>query len=137
MSLKERIEKAMERKKCDAATLAREAGIKAPSVHGWINGSSQSMRAGPAIRAAAYLQVNPLWLAEGDGEMIPYDTAGDRQIQPQIAKEPKPHHYRPLVQKVCDMAEQIDDDGLRELAGFARCLTGTHPLVKPKQKSSA
>jgi hypothetical protein len=48
-----------------------------------------------------------------------------------IAQEP-PKHFRPLVQAVCDFAEQINDDGLRELVGFARCLAGTHPLVKQK-----
>lgn len=41
-------------------------------------------------------------------------------------------HSRPLVQQVCDLAEQINDDGLRELVGFARYLTGTHPPVKAK-----
>lgn len=43
----------------------------------------------------------------------------------------------PLVRQVCDLAEQIDDNGLRELIGFARCLTGTHPRVKAKHRSSA
>lgn len=42
----------------------------------------------------------------------------------------KKNHDRKLVQTVCELAEQISDDGLRELIGFARCLTGTQPLVK-------
>lgn len=41
-----------------------------------------------------------------------------------------PHHNRQLVQTVHELAEQINDDGLHELIGFARCLTGTHPAVK-------
>jgi len=45
----------------------------------------------------------------------------------------KPASSRALVQRICDLSEQIDDNGLRELAGFALCLTGTHPLVKAKR----
>lgn len=71
MTLAERVEKAMERKECEVPDLAAACRIKPPSVHGWLNGSSKSMSAGPAIRAAAYLGVSPLWLAEGEGEMLP------------------------------------------------------------------
>lgn len=49
----------------------------------------------------------------------------------------KKEHARRLVQTVCELAEQINDDGLRELIGFARCLTGSQPLVKQTRKSSA
>lgn len=46
-------------------------------------------------------------------------------------------HERPLVQTLCDLAEQVNDNGLRELIGFARCLTGTHPAAKAKPPLSA
>lgn len=44
---------------------------------------------------------------------------------------------RNLVQTVVELAEQINDNGLRELIGFARCLTGTHPVTKQTPASSA
>ena len=70
---------------------------------------------------------------------IPDDAAAEplRAEQPSVAYPVKPHHERALVQTVCELAEQIDDNGLRELVGFARCLTGTHPLIKTKRQSSA
>lgn len=59
-------------------------------------------------------------------------------IQPQApltAEEPR--HARPLVQQVCDMAEQINDAGLNQLIGFATNLRCTHPIVKAKPTLSA
>lgn len=46
-------------------------------------------------------------------------------------------HERPLVQTLYELAEQINDNGLRELIGFARCLAGTHTAAKPKPPLSA
>ena len=46
-------------------------------------------------------------------------------------------HDRPLVQRVCDLAENINDDGLNQLVGFARCLLSDYPLTKAKPKSFA
>jgi transcriptional regulator with XRE-family HTH domain len=41
-------------------------------------------------------------------------------------------HPRDLVQRVCDIAEQIDDIGLRNLIDIAACIAKNHPLTKPK-----
>lgn len=51
---------------------------------------------------------------------------------PFAGKEPAPRHYRALVQKVCDIAETIDDTGLTNLIDIAECLARNHPLAKPK-----
>lgn len=56
---------------------------------------------------------------------------------PALAYTVRPPHARKLVQTVCELAEQINDNGLRELIGFARCLTGTHPAAKQTPASSA
>lgn len=69
----------------------------------------------------------PDWLDRSDAPA----EATHRATEPTPPAYKRPHHSRDLVQKVCDLAEQINDDGLRELAGFARCLTGTHPFKKP------
>lgn len=68
------------------------------------------------------------------------DTNHDTDLKLESPPSPyvvKQNHARKLVKTVYDLAEQIDDDGLRELIGFARCLTGTHPLAKETRKSSA
>lgn len=66
------------------------------------------------------------------------DWLNGAQVEATSVHEPNARYelkakVRSLVQTVCDLAEQIDDDGLRELVGFARCLTATHPLVKEKR----
>lgn len=49
------------------AALARACGISQPSVHDWFSGETKSLRAETARRAAAYLQCDPFWLANGTG----------------------------------------------------------------------
>jgi len=66
-----------------------------------------------------------------------HETPGLHTKQTVAHYHAKQHHTRPLVQQACDLAERIDDNGLRELIGFARCLTGTHPLIKVKSRSFA
>jgi hypothetical protein len=66
-----------------------------------------------------------------------------QDAEDRLAAEPATHyrvqrrHARPLVQTLCELAEQVNDNGLRELIGFARCLTGTHPAAKAKPPLSA
>ena len=43
------------------------------------------------------------------------------------------HELRPLVQKVYDLAEQIDDIGLRNLIDIAELLARNHPIAKAKR----
>lgn len=62
----------------------------------------------------------------------------DKQAAEPVAHyRPQRRHVRPLVQTLCELAEQVNDNGLRELIGFARCLTGTHPAAKAKPPLSA
>lgn len=45
----------------------------------------------------------------------------------------KPHHTRNLVQRLCNLAEKIDDTGLQGLIEVAKCFCKTHPAKqKPK-----
>jgi hypothetical protein len=62
--------------------------------------------------------------------------AGYQTVSTQ-AQEPLPRNFRPLVQAVCDLAEQIDDTGLRNLIDIAECLLRNHPLAKQKPQLSA
>ena len=96
MTLAERVRRAMAHRGCDAAELAKAAGIKAPSVHGWLNGSSKSMMASPCIRAATYMGVNPLWLAEGTGQM--QSGAARVMLESQRTTEPLRSDERELLE---------------------------------------
>lgn len=138
MSLRDRMLKAMAHKNCSLPELADAAGVRTPSAHGWVNGDSQSLKAGPAIKAAAFLGVDALWLAEGDGTMISaaqYELP-KQQLQHKVS-EPVPNHHRKMVQAVCDISETIDDTGLRTLIDIAECLARNHPHQKAKPTLSA
>lgn len=63
------------------------------------------------------------------GSIVAYTSTATR--------EPAAPHYRPLVNQLCDVAEQIDDNALRDLIGYARRLAETNPFVKVKRQSSA
>lgn len=64
-----------------------------------------------------------------------HDAGGlQSPVAPYIVRQ---RHPSVLIQSLTDLAEQINDDGLRELIGFAKCLIVTHPAHKPKRKSSA
>lgn len=115
MTLKDRVIKAMAYKECDIPTLAKAANIKTPSVHDWVNGKSHSMKAGPALRAAAYLGVDALWLAEGEGQMLPAHAYSQTAMsRTGTINEPVPLpycHENPLVRQVVALMEQTDEAG--------------------------
>lgn len=137
-TLQNRIVKAMRLKEgCDIPALAAACRIKTPSVHGWINGSTKSLAAGPAIRAAAYLGVNALWLAEGEGPMLPTGGGvplGIHQPPAEIAYKPR----RKLLVRLCDIAEHINDIGLKRLIPMAEDAAKLYPLRRiHKHKAKA
>ncbi len=67
------------------AGLARACGIKQPSVHGWLSGKTKHIEGANLLRAAAYLGVNPEWLATGRGPKY----AGQDQTGP-VSRVPSP-----------------------------------------------
>lgn len=58
------------------AALARATGAKSPSVNAWFSGATKSMRAETAAKVAALYGVSPVWLATGEGEMLPPAKSG-------------------------------------------------------------
>lgn len=67
MSLIDRLKIALEESGATKSELARACGVKPASVSDWLSGKSKSMRAHTAQKAAAFLKVNPVWLATGEG----------------------------------------------------------------------
>lgn len=71
-TLSERLRYAMEvlpPKKIKGVDLARAVGVKPPSVSDWLSGKSKTMEGENLLRAAKFLNVNPVWLATGNGEI--------------------------------------------------------------------
>lgn len=71
-TLAERLKYAMEvlpPKKIKGVELARAVGVKPPSVSDWLSGKSKTMEGENLLRAAKHLNVNPVWLATGNGEI--------------------------------------------------------------------
>lgn len=66
-TLAERVRIALDYSGQKKADLASACGIKPPSVSGWLSGDTKSLKASTAVRAAAFLGVNVLWLTEGRG----------------------------------------------------------------------
>ena len=68
-SLEERFRAAFDPSLHTQAELARAAKVKQPSVFAWFSGQTKSLKGESLLRAAAYLEVQALWLALGEGPM--------------------------------------------------------------------
>lgn len=129
------------RRKNLSALAAEKGGVAALSrllertesqVSQWIRGAAHSVtgkKRGMKSSTARWIEERTNkrqgWLDER------HDVAAYTVAEPtQMACAVKPPPARILEQTLLSLAEQINDDGLRELIGFARCLTGTHPLAK-------
>lgn len=125
------IEKAIDKKKITKAELARHFRIKPPSISDWVKrGTIDKAKLDELFRYFSDVVGPEHW---GIKNPAPYMV----QSPPPPEYQTRPPHSRKLVQTVCELAEQINDNGLRELIGFARCLTGTHPAAKQTPASSA
>lgn len=69
MSLADRLDLAIKNAQASKSELARACEVKPASVSDWLSGKSKSMRAHTAQKAAAFLNVNPVWLSTGEGSM--------------------------------------------------------------------
>jgi phage repressor protein C with HTH and peptisase S24 domain len=73
--LKDRLDRALREKPgATQAGLAKACGVRAPSVHGWLSGTTKTLKGSSLLAAASYLGVNPLWLESGKGSMRPDDS---------------------------------------------------------------
>lgn len=124
------IAEAIRLKGVSKAAVARHFNIKPPSISDWINrGTIDKSKLDELFLYFSDVVSREHW---GLSPLHPEPQRG-----PFATKELTPHHYRPLVQKVCDLAETIDDTGLRNLIDIAECLARNHPLTKAKPPLSA
>lgn len=117
------IDQAIKMKGVSKAAVARHFKVKPPSINDWIKrGTIDKSKLDELFLYFSDVVRSEHWgISNASSKHWPIATKASEIPSPPC---------RPLVQIVCTLAEQIDDNGLRELAGFARCLTGTHPLAK-------
>jgi transcriptional regulator with XRE-family HTH domain len=90
-ALKDRLEWAMDRAGLSQADLARACRVKPPSVTNWLNGETRTLKAGPAVRAALALGVQPLWLIDGEGPREVESTGTAAYVAYAAAAPPAAH----------------------------------------------
>ncbi len=82
-TLAERLKYAMETlppKKIKGVELARVVGVKPPSVSDWLSGKSKTMEGENLLKTAKYLNINPVWLATGKGEISSDITTNQSEL---------------------------------------------------------
>ncbi|QDQ28218.1 LexA family transcriptional regulator [Chitinimonas arctica] len=95
-TLSERLLYAIEQAGVTQADLARHLGVPRSTVNQWFSGRSKNLSAMYGARAAAYLGVDPLWLASGEERISP---PGPGNIVTEL---------RPT--RVYDEGDPLDDD---------------------------
>lgn len=111
MSLKDRIAAAFEHRQriaepgevVNRAALARASGVKEPSVHAWFSGATKSLQGAVLMKAAAYLRVNPDYLAGNSPVMLLPGAAGIDPTSPNIT------HFAPVKTESCPISRSIRD----------------------------
>lgn len=114
-TLKDRIRMALAASGKTQTELARACGVKPPSVNDWTSGKTQSMKAVPAQRAAAFLGVSVLWLTEGKGPMAPDEDAPPvvHHVMPASAASDAPENLIEIDVVQNAVAGVLDAFGLR------------------------
>jgi hypothetical protein len=107
------------------AEIARHFGVSPPSLAGWEKeGSIDKDKLGALFDYFSDV-VGPEHWELSPSEIVVLHTAVNAP------------HPRRLVQKVCALAEKIDNDGLKELIVFAECLQKSRPYIPPKKMKKA
>ena len=74
-SLSDRIRWVMQRFDLSQSELARIAGIKQPSVAGWLSGKTKNLKSGPALAICTRLPICQSWLVNGVGDPVALEHA--------------------------------------------------------------
>jgi transcriptional regulator with XRE-family HTH domain len=93
-----------------AADLARACRVRAPSVSDWLSGKTKKMEGANLLLAAEFLNVDPWWLATGEGQMERRANAPAPQKQEKLGA-----HAQALV----DALTEADKVGLPSSAFVA------------------
>lgn len=120
-NLASRVRHAVDVRNCKLIDLANAAGVKPPSVSGWLNGTTRTLKSATALRAAQFLRVNVLWLTEGAGPML----ASESQHSPKKSLTipiPDP----PEIAEVLRLMRATDDRGRAMALGAVKVALAGH-----------
>jgi hypothetical protein len=100
--------------------LARACAVKPPSVSAWLSGKTKQLEGANLLAAAAFLEVNPIWLATGAGKMhAPFHLvpsrgeriSADKSIEPEALTD----HQRRLLSLFDGLTKRQQDDVINML----------------------
>jgi transcriptional regulator with XRE-family HTH domain len=114
--------------------LAAIVGVSWQTIQQWEKTDGTAPKRERLQKVADALKTTKTYLLDGIGPVNPTQPS---VAEPDATYQVRRHHARKLVGKLCDLAEQVDDHGLRGLIEVAQCFTKTHPFTKAKLKSSA
>ena len=107
MELKERIKTARERAHFSKAKLASRVGVSSQAVLQWETGETKSIDGGNLVRAAYAMNVEPLWLATGEGPMHDDMMRDDPYIMPREFTQAWQHLDKKLREHLLAIAEAL------------------------------
>lgn len=110
--------------------LAKRAGVRPPSVAQWLNGRTKNIKGMALNNAAAALQVNPLWLAEGVGPKLP--TAPPEPAR--SAQEPTPTYEAPAVATALQILRALPEAAQVEALAYLQYLAQKHGAFSPSKR---
>ena len=128
VELKDRISARMLVRQCKAADLARACGVKPPSVSNWLSGKTKELKGETLLRAAAFLEVNPEWLAYGSGPVSPaplepvnhYEVREPARPYGQFeVREPVRPYGVDYSSRLLEVLQQLEPPARKELLTFA------------------
>lgn len=106
----ERLQIALAHSKRSRAWLAKKLGVSESAIGLVINGQTKALTAANAVKAAALLNVNALWLAAGEGEMeaLPPTTWRDvaRSLATAMDAAERGQRYALFVNEVDKLVER-------------------------------
>jgi len=120
-----------EGKKLSQAGLGAEIGVSRVSVTKWESGATENIKPKNLLGLCRLFSISLEELVEGKRSGIRTSHDVPKANPEKVASIGK--NRRPLVQQLCDLAENIHDDGLRDLIGQGKQLVRSHPL-SPKAK---
>lgn len=145
--LKDRMKQALvERRKADKAAsqagLAKASGVSRATVTDWFNGKTKNIRGEHLPAAARYLNVNPLWLATGEGsrERTGALAVNERTSLYQLEARRALHELRDEIDALRASAEPeraLDERMLRAAVAEVKSVIARHKLKRVRPEAIA
>lgn len=124
-TLANRVKEAVESAKLrgnSVVKIAAACGISKQAVYQWLDNSTKSIDGANLVELAELSGLHARWIATGKGSKISPELIAD-EVQPQAP----PLRIRDKAQKLLDLTEKLNDDGIQTLIGQAMLLIKDYP----------